>query len=76
MYRCLFAEFARNAAFCVSATTSTAKPTNQAAIPTQSSAVIAAAAFMVWRYALLRPWVAATTVVYLLYWVYVFVVWA
>ena len=40
------------------------------------SAVIAAAAFMYWRYALLRPWVAATTVVYLLYWIYVFVVWA
>ena len=40
------------------------------------SAVIAAAAFMVWRYALLRPWVAATTVVYLVYWAYVFLVWA
>ena len=38
--------------------------------------VIAAAAFMYWRYALLRPWVAATTVVYLLYLIYVFVVWA
>ena len=40
------------------------------------SAVIAAAAFMYWRYALLRPWVAATTVVYLVYWAYVFLVWA
>jgi hypothetical protein len=40
------------------------------------SAVLAAAAFMYWRYALLRPWVAATTVVYLLYWIYVFIVWA
>jgi hypothetical protein len=38
--------------------------------------VIAAAAFMYWRYALLRPWVTATTVVYLLYLIYVFVVWA
>ena len=38
--------------------------------------VLAAAGFMYWRYALLRHWVAATTVVYLLYWIYVFVVWA
>ena len=38
--------------------------------------VLAAAAFMYWRYALLRPWVALTTVVYLLYWIYVYIVWA
>ena len=38
--------------------------------------VIAAATFMYWRYALLRPWVAATTVVYLLYLIYVLFVWA
>jgi hypothetical protein len=40
------------------------------------AAVLAAAAFMYWRYLLLRPWVTATTAVYLLYWIYVFVVWA
>jgi hypothetical protein len=39
-------------------------------------AVLAAAAFMYWRYALLRPWVAATTGVYLFYWIYVFIVWS
>ena len=40
------------------------------------SGVLVAAAFMYWRYALLRPWVAATTAIYLLYWIYVFFVWA
>ena len=40
------------------------------------TSVIAAASFMYWRFALLRPWVAATTVIYLLYWIYVFSVWA
>jgi hypothetical protein len=38
--------------------------------------VLAAAAFMYWRYALLRPWVVATTAIYLIYWIYVFAVWA
>lgn len=38
--------------------------------------VLAAALWMYWRWTLLRPWVAVTTVIYLLYWVYVFMVWA
>jgi hypothetical protein len=28
------------------------------------------------RYLLLRPWVAAMTLIYLLYWVYVYIVWS
>ncbi|MCP4334492.1 MAG: hypothetical protein GY785_17700 [Gammaproteobacteria bacterium] len=38
--------------------------------------VLAAALWMYRRWTLLRPWVAVTTAVYLLYWVYVFMVWA
>lgn len=37
--------------------------------------VIAAATFMYWRSAPLRPWVSAITAIYLLYWVYVLLVW-
>ena len=36
---------------------------------------LSAAFYMAWRQALLRPWVAVTTAVYLLYLVYVFIVW-
>jgi hypothetical protein len=39
-------------------------------------AVLAASVFMYRRYLLLRPWVAATTLIYLLYWVYVYIVWS
>jgi hypothetical protein len=38
--------------------------------------VVAAATFMYWRRALLRPWVSAITAIYLLYWVYVLLVWS
>lgn len=37
--------------------------------------VVSAAFYMAWRSAPLRPWAAATTMVYLLYWVYVYLVW-
>lgn len=37
--------------------------------------VMAAAAFMLWRWPRSRPWVGCITVVYLVYWAYVFVVW-
>lgn len=37
--------------------------------------VFAASVFMYWRWALLRPWVASTFAVYLLYWIYVLLVW-
>jgi hypothetical protein len=36
---------------------------------------LAASAFMYWRWTLLRPWVAGTLAVYLLYWIYVYLVW-
>ncbi len=41
----------------------------------ESISVLTVALWMYWRWALLRPWVAVTTAVYLLYWVYVFMVW-
>jgi len=39
-------------------------------------AVLAAAIWMYRRWALLKPWVAVTAGVYLLYWVYVYMFWA
>ena len=38
-------------------------------------AVIAASWYMIRQSAVLRPWVAVTLVVYLLFWVYVYLVW-
>ncbi len=43
---------------------------------TEFVCVFAAAAFMYWRQLRLRTWVAVIFAVYLIYWVYVFLVWA
>ncbi len=37
--------------------------------------VLAASIFMYWYWVRLRPWVAGTFAIYLLYWIYVVVVW-
>ena len=38
--------------------------------------VLSAAAWMAWHSVLLRPWVAVTGAIYVIYWAYVFIVWA